>query len=128
MDQDLYSWTVSFLSLRFRLYENGLSPFFLLKPFLTFEVGTKVCEVSSTDVELGEFFSDSNICLISLRGLESIEGTTGTSLSNSSVVPLISFPYFPVEEQMFLLEYYQVDSSTNYPWLVFDRDIELLYD
>ena len=116
----------SFFTLRFRLYENGLSPFFLLKPFLTFEVGTEVCEVSSSDVELGEFFSDSNICLISLRGLESIGETTGTSLL--SVVPLTSFPYFQVEEQMFPLEYYQVDSSTSYPWLVFDRDIELLYD
>ena len=69
----------SFLTLRFKLYENGLSPFFLLKPFLTFEVGIKVCEVSSTDVDLEEFFSNSNICLISLRGLESIGETTGTS-------------------------------------------------
>ena len=118
----------SFFTLRFRLYENGLSPFFLLKPFLTFEVGTKVCEVSSTDVELEDFFSDSNICLISLKGLESIGESTGPSPSNLSVVPLISFPYFQVEEQMFPLEYYQVDSSTNYPWLAFDRDIELLCD
>ena len=54
--------------------------FFLLKPFPTFEVGMKVCEVSSTDVDLEEFFSSSNICLISLRGLESIGETTGTSL------------------------------------------------
>ena len=58
---------------------NGLSPFFLLKPFLTLEVGVKECEVSSTDVDLEEFFSSSNICLISLRGLESIGETTGTS-------------------------------------------------
>ena len=70
----------SFFTLRFKLYECGLSPFFLLKPFLTFEVGMKVCEVSSTDVDLEEFFSSSNICLISLRGLESIGETTGSSL------------------------------------------------
>ena len=42
-------------------------------------MGIKVCEVSSTDVDLEEFFSNSNICLISLRGLESIGETTGTS-------------------------------------------------
>ena len=54
-------------------------PFFLLKPFLTFEVGITLCEVSSTDVDLEELFSDSNICLISLRGLELIGETTGTS-------------------------------------------------
>ena len=58
---------------------NGLSPFLLLKPFLTLEVGVKECEVSSTDADLEEFFSSSNICLISLRGLESIGETTGTS-------------------------------------------------
>ena len=87
-----------------------------------------MCEVSSTDVELEEFFSDSNICLISLRGLESMEESTGTSPIDSSVVPLASFPYFQVEKQMFPLEHYQVDFSTSYPWLVFDRDIEPLYD
>ena len=38
-----------------------------------------MCEVSSTDVELEEFFSYSNICLISLRGLESMGESTGTS-------------------------------------------------
>ena len=59
---------------------NGLSPFFLLNPFLTLEVGMKECEVSSSDVDLEEFFSSSNICLIFLRGLESIGETTGTSL------------------------------------------------
>ena len=109
----MYKWIVSF---------------FLLKPFLTFGVGTKVCEVSSTEVELEEFFSNSNICLISLRGLESMGESTGISPIDSSVVPLASFPYFQVEEQMFPLEHYQVGFSTSYPWLVFDRDIEPLYD
>ena len=118
----------SFFTLRFKLYANGLSPFFLLKLFLTFGVGTKVCEVSSTDVVLEKFFSDSNICLISLRGLESIGESTGTSPTDLAAVPLTSFPYFQVEEQMFPLEHYQVDFSTSHPWLVFDRDIEPLYD
>ena len=83
-----------------------------------------MCEVSSTDVELEEFFSDSNICLISLRGLESM----GTSPTELSMVPLASFPYFQIKEQMIPLEHYQVDFSTSYPWLVSDRDIEPLYD
>ena len=54
--------------------------------------------------------------------------TTGTSPTDLSVVPLASFPYFQVEEQMFPLEHYQVDFSTSYPWLVSDRDIEPLCD
>ena len=58
---------------------NGLSPFFLLKPFITLEVGVKECDVSSTDVDLEDFFSSSNICVISLRGLKSIGETKGTS-------------------------------------------------
>ena len=54
-------------------------------------------EVSSTDVELEEFFSDSNICLISLRGLESMGESTGTSPADFSAVSLSSFPDCPVE-------------------------------
>ena len=80
------------------MYENGLSPFSLLKPFLTFEVGMKVCEVSSTDVDLEEFFSSSSVCLISLRGLDSIGETTGTSLLLLEVVPLVSFPFSLIVE------------------------------
>ena len=87
-----------------------------------------MCEVSSTDVELEEFFSDSNILKISLRGLESMGESTGTSLTDLSVVPLASFPYFQVEEQMIPLEHYQVDFSTSHSWLASDRDIEPLYD
>ena len=107
---------------------NGLSPFFLLKPFLTLEVGVKECEVSSTDVGLEEFFSSSKFCLISLRGLESIGKTTGTSPLLLRVVPLVSFPFSPIVEELSPLEHYQADSSTSYLWLVSDRDIELLYD
>ena len=88
----------------------------------------KECEVSSTDVDLEEFFSSSNICLISLRGLESIGETTGTSPLLFGVVPLVSFPSFQIVEQLVPLEHYQADFSTSYPWLVSDKDIELLYD
>ena len=124
MDLDLYNWIVSFL-FDFKIQVvRKISPFFLLKPFLTFEVGIKVCEVSCTDVDLEEFFSGSNICLIFLRGLESIGETTGTS----PIVPLVSFPYLLVVKQMFSLEHYQADFSTSYPWLVSDRDIEPLCD
>ena len=84
--------------------------------------------MSSTDVELEEFFSDSNICLISLRCLESMGESTGTSLTDLSFVPLTSFPYFQVEEQMIPHEHYQVDFSTSHSWLASDRDIEPLYD
>ena len=73
-----------------------------------------MCEVSSTDVGLEEFFSDSNICLISLRGLESMGESTGTSLTDLSVVLLTSFPYFQVEEQMIPLEHYQVDFHQSF--------------
>ena len=79
-------------------------------------------------MELEEFFSDSNICLISLRDLKSVGESTGTSPTDLSVVPLASVPYFQVEEQMIPLEHYQVDFSTSYPWLVSDGDIEPLYD
>ena len=68
-------------------------------------MGIKVYEVTSTDVELEEFISDSYICLISLRGLESMGESTGTSPTDLSVVPFTSFPYFQVEEQMFPLEH-----------------------
>ena len=87
-----------------------------------------MCEVLSTDVELEEFFSDSNICLISLRGLELTGETTGTSSTTLLVVPLTSFPCYQVEEQIFPFEHYQVGFSTSYPWLAFGRDTEPLYD
>ena len=53
--------------------------------------------MSSTDVELEEFFSDSNICLISLRGLGSMGESTGTSPADFSAVLLSSFSDPPVE-------------------------------
>ena len=87
-----------------------------------------MCEVSSTDVALEEFFSDSNICLFSLRDLESMGKSTGISLTDLSVVPLTSFPYFQVEEQMIPLEHYQVDFSTSHSWFAPDRGIEPLCD
>ena len=58
----------------------------------------KVWEVSFPEVELENVFSEFNICLISLRGLESIGESTGTSPVDFRVVPLTSFPYFQVEE------------------------------
>ena len=70
---------------------NGLSPFFLLKPFLTLEVGMKVCELLFSELAL----EDS--CLISLRGLESFGESTGTSPADFTVVPLSSFPQYWVE-------------------------------
>ena len=87
-----------------------------------------MCEVSSTDVELEEFFSDSIICLFSLRGLKSMGKSTATSLTDCSVVPHTSFPYFQVEEQMIPIEHYQVDFSTSHSWLASDRGIEPLCD
>ena len=67
----------SFLVLRFKLYTKGLSPFFLLKPFLTVGVGMKVCLVSLVS---SEFFDKFNISLsCSLRGVVSLGESTGTS-------------------------------------------------
>ena len=76
---------------------NGLSPFFLLKPFLTLEVGVKVCELLFSELALEDSFSKFNICLISLRGLESFGESTGTSPADFTVVPLSSFPQYWVE-------------------------------
>ena len=73
---------------------NGLSPFFLLKPFLTLEVGVKVCELVFSELALEDSFSKFNICLVSLRGLESLGESTGTSPIDFTVVPLASFPQY----------------------------------
>ena len=57
----------------------------------------KVCELLFSELSLEDSFSKFNICLISLRGLESLEESTGTSPVDFTVVPLTSFPQYWIE-------------------------------
>ena len=59
----------SFLTLRFKLYTRGLSPFFLQKPFLTVGVGMKVCLVSLIAVCIYHY-----VITFGLRGKYDIDG------------------------------------------------------
>ena len=57
----------------------------------------KVCELLFSELALEDSFSKFNICLISLRGLESFGESTVTSSVDFTVVPLPSFPQYWVE-------------------------------
>ena len=92
------------------LYTKGLSPFFLLKPFLTVGVGMKVCLVSLVSSEFLDKFNISLSCV--LRGVVSLGESTGTSSGDFSAVPLSSFPYWK-QKNLFLAEQ-QVGLSTSH--------------
>ena len=88
----------------------------------------KVCELLFSESFLEDSFSKFNICLISLRGLESLGESTSTSSHDFIVVPLASFPQYWVELSVCYPEQCQVDFSNIQLWPVFDKGIVPLCD